>query len=342
MRWAAVVIASFVFAVTLVGSLSRARVAYLLTTPLDPSLGSKLVVIPKGTDIPGLVRLLQREELISPSPLLWFYGRYLHDLNPPLPGEYNLGPSFTPLQLLERIEKGRVYEHTVTIPPGATLADIAGILEGTGLAEAKAFIRAAEDPILLQNLGIYGPSAEGHITPDVWALPRKLEVKELLKRLVKRFFDIAPQLDRAAERLGVTRYQLVTAASLVEMGPVVGAQRRVYAALLLERLQKGYALESIAADDYGRRRDGAPADPRLDPWNTTERPGLPVTPIGAPSLGALRAMIDPVDTEPVFMVRQGGGRYVFCPDLGCYEQALSRLAPGHEARLPKRFRLDNP
>lgn len=337
MRIQAIVFAALVLAWSALGFLGRNALESRLTSPLDPTGESRLVSIPAGIDAPQLIEHLQAEGLVADSKLLELYARYLHRSGRLTPGEYRLAAGLTPVQLIERIERGLVHEHTVTLPAGATVESLAAELARAGLVEEEAFIQAAHDPALAQRLGIEGPSVEGFIFPDVWALPRGLGPRPLIERLVKRFFDEVPNLGTAAQRLGLTPYQLVTVASLVERGPIPSEERRLYAALLVERLQKGYALESMAADEYGRRRPGAPANPREDPWNTTERPGLPRTPIGSPSLSSLRAAAEPVDTEPVFMVRRGAGRHVFCPDIPCYLRALEAFAPGQRPHLPLHF-----
>lgn len=337
MRTAAFAFAGLALLFVSASFLARSLLEAELTSPAKLAGERRLVVVPAGLDAAGLFALLEREGFVRGSWWLELYARHLHDPGRLVPGEYLLGPGFTPVQLIERVERGRVFEHTVTLPPGATVERMAEILASSGLTDPDAFLRAARDPRLAARLGIAGPGVEGFLFPDVWALPRGLSPEALIERLVDRFFSEAPNLDRAAERLGLTPYQLVIVASLVERGPIPPGERRLYAALLVERLQKGFALESAAADEYGRTRPGAPADPREDPWNTTHRPGLPRTPIGAPSLAALRATAEPADTEPVFMVRRGGGRHVFCPDLSCYLRALEAHAPGHKPHLPRRF-----
>ncbi len=340
MRRAAIAIAAAVLAG--VGALYVARgwLEAVLLAPLDPAGESRLVLVPSGSSPGVLLERWRAEGLVQPSWMLDLYAAGLHDLGPMLPGEYRLGPGMSPVQLLERVERGRVYEHTVPLPAGGTVAVFAAALAEVELADPERFLAAATDPELARQLGVDGPSVEGFVFPDVWALPRGLAPEALLRRLVERFFAEAPNLERAGLRLGFTPYELVVLASLLEAGPVPPAERRLYAALLIERLQKGYALESAAADAYGAARPGAPADPREDPWNTTERPGLPRTPIGSPSLASLRATVDPADIEPLFMVRRGGGRHVFCPDEACYLDALEAHAPGQRPRFPKRFGPD--
>lgn len=331
------VFAAVVLGLTVLGYAFLGALEDRLVTPLDASGSRRIVSVPQDMDASQLLLFAAGEDLVVSSWLLDVYAHFLHTPGRLMGGEYELGPFLTPVQLIERVESGGLFEHTVALRAGSTVEEVAGVLAEAGLTDPKAFATAAHDPRRAQALGLGGPSAEGFLYPDVWALPRGLPPEELLERFVRRVFEVLPTLRSAAARLGLTPYQLVTVASLVELGPVPDEERRLYAALLIERLQKGFALEVPAADEYGRRRPGAPADPREDPWNTTDRPGLPRTPIGSPSLSSLRAAADPADTEPVFMVRRGGGRHVYCPDSACYLRALERHAPGRAPQFPKRF-----
>ena len=337
MRRTALVLAGAVWLALVTAFTTRAHIEHLLTRALDPSAEPRLLDVPQGSSSSDLLHLMA-EQGFAPNGVVWdLYVDHLHASEPVPSGEYLIGAGQSPLQQLRVVESGRRFEYTFTLPAGGTLEEMAEALAAAGVAEAGPFLEAARDVELLEELGVEGPSAEGFIYPDVWALPRGLEPAELLTRLVERFFDRAPDLASSAEVLGLTPHQLVTVASLVERGPVPPEEWRLYAALLIERLQKGYALESAAADEYGRTRPGAPADPRQDPWNTTQRPGLPSTPIGSPSLSALRATAAPADTEPVYMVRREGGRHVFCPTAVCYLEALRQHAPGQAAHFPRRF-----
>lgn len=331
------VFAAVVLGLTVLGYGFLGALEDRLVTPLDPAGTRRIVQVPEDIDARELLRFAWGEDLVPSSWILDVYASYLHTPGRLVGGEYELGPFLTPVQLIERVESGGLFEHTVSLPAGSTIEEVAARLGRAGLTDPEAFVAAAHDPKRAEALGVGGPSVEGFIYPDVWAFPRGLPAEELLRRFVRQVFEALPSLERSAARLGLTPYQLVIVASLVEHGPVPDEERRLYAALLIERLQKGFALEVAAADEYGRQRPGAPADPRDDPWNTTDRPGLPRTPIGSPSLSALRAAADPADTEPVFMVRRGGGRHVYCPDSACYLRALERHAPGRRPQFPKRF-----
>lgn len=336
MRVLAVLFASFALLAGVGVFAARRSLEATLTKPLDPGGAAQLFEVHPGENTASLVRRLQDAGLVRPGPLLVTYAERLRAGAPPVSGEYRLNPGFTPLQILDRIEAGLRYEHTVTLRPGATLEQNARLLAKRRLADRDAFLAAARDPEVLRRLGIPGPSAEGFLFPDVWSLPRGLRPEALLGRLVDRFRRQTPNLSAAAERLGFTPYELVILASLVEKGPIPPAERRLYAALLIERAQHGYALESAAADDYGRSRPGAPADPREDPWNTTARVGLPLTPIGSPGPAALAAVADPAHTEPLFMIRRGGGRHVYCPDVACLRTAYRQHQPGQVPPRPLR------
>ncbi|HLO10547.1 MAG TPA: endolytic transglycosylase MltG, partial [Desulfobacteria bacterium] len=97
----------------------------------------KLVLIPKGSPLPEVVRIL-RENGITPHPqafralvLLTFSGRRLHY------GEYAFPTPPSAFEAWRRMTHGDVINYEVTVPPGANLYDIAKMLEEKQLVTAE-------------------------------------------------------------------------------------------------------------------------------------------------------------------------------------------------------------
>ena len=76
-------------------------------------------------------------------------------------GEYEVERSTDTVGVLKLLETGRVKQHTVLHPEGATVAELADELERERIASAAAITRVAHDPAFLRGLAIPGPSVEG-------------------------------------------------------------------------------------------------------------------------------------------------------------------------------------
>src|SRR5437870_712164 len=87
-------------------------------------------------------------------------------------GEYEVEPAADTLGVLRLLETGRVKQHVVLHPEGATVTELAAELEREGIASAAATLHVAHDPAFLRGLGVPGPSVEGYLFPDTYQFVR--------------------------------------------------------------------------------------------------------------------------------------------------------------------------
>src|SRR5439155_2946431 len=119
--------------------------------------------------------------------------------------------------IISLIESGRVKQHVVHHPEGATFPEIAGKLERDRIASAAAIIRIAHDPTFLRELGIPGPSVEGYLFPDTYQFVRGMTPDEVLTRMVQRLrTKLTPDMLARARRRGLGIHGLLTLASIIE------------------------------------------------------------------------------------------------------------------------------
>ena len=147
-------------------------VFFLFDTYPTGSWEGKLVLVPKGSRLSGVVVIL-REDRILRHPLafralvlLTFSGRRLHY------GEYAFPTPPSAFEAWRRLVRGDVIKYEVTVPPGANLYDVAKLLEEKKLATAEAFLAAATSPAVLRTTG--DPRGErGGVS-----LPRQIHLRE--------------------------------------------------------------------------------------------------------------------------------------------------------------------
>jgi UPF0755 protein len=116
-----------------------------------------------------------------------------------------------------------------------------------------------------------------------------------------------PEMQQAAQKLGLTLREAVTLASLVEKETALAAERPMVAAVYLNRLKIKmgmqadptviYALQRAGRYDGNLRRDDLAFD---SPYNTYRYPGLPPGPIASPGLGALEATVAPAGVDYLY------------------------------------------
>jgi UPF0755 protein len=285
----------------------------------------RVVEVAPGTSVPTFLAQLEEAGLVRGGRWTELYGERLRVPTTLKPGEYALSSEMSPLLQLGRVVRGDVVTYTVVLPAGGSLEDAVRTLAAEGLADADALARMVRDPEVVRRLGLEVESLEGYLFPDAYTLPRGLAPEALLGRVVERFRAFMEK-NGPPER---PEYDVVRVASLVEQGPVRMRERKVYAALLYNRLAKRMPLEHPTAAGYGTRL-GFPA--KTNPYRT-EQPGLPPTPICNPGPDALQAALHPAHTSALYMVRQEDGSHVYCPDLECF-RAAQRAKQGLPPTLP--------
>jgi UPF0755 protein len=114
----------------------------------------------------------------------------------------------------------------------------------------------------------------------------------------------------------------VTLAALVEKETAVPPERPIVAAVYLNRLKIGmamqadptviYALQRAGRYDGNLRRDDLQFD---SPYNTYRYPGLPPGPIASPGLASLQAAVAPATVGYLYFVSRNDGSHVFAHTL---------------------------
>ncbi|RZF01314.1 endolytic transglycosylase MltG [Streptomyces albidoflavus] len=187
---------------------------------------------------------------------------------------------------------------SLTVPEGRRATQVYALADqALGLA-AGTTRQAAKDTRLALPAAADG-NPEGYLFPATYPLDDSTTPATLLAFMAdtadERFRQAG--LDAGALRLGLSAYQAVTLASIVQAEADTPADMGKVARVIHNRLDQDRALEMDSTLNYALGRtslDTTHEDTRTDsPYNTYARPGLPPTPIGNPGEQALRAALDP-------------------------------------------------
>ena len=148
---------------------------------------------------------------------------------------------------------------------------------------------------------------EGLIAPGEYIVDPGATAESILTDLITRSatqYDSTDIVGRA-QAVGLSPYELLTSASLVEREAPAGEFDKV-SRVILNRLKKPMRLEFDSTVNYGLPSvEVATTDEdrqRPTPWNTYAKDGLPETPIASPSIEAIEAMEHPAEGEWLFFV----------------------------------------
>ncbi len=160
-------------------------------------------------------------------------------------------------------------------------------------------------------------SIEGFLFPARYAFLPTTTADELVRRQIGTFEQRWRAVDvRFAQRRGLSAYDVLTIASMVERETVAPSERRLIAAVIYNRLAKGMPLAIDATLRYGLGIQGTKPLTKAhlrgnSPYNTRRFKGLPPTPIGNPGIASIRAAARPANVDYLFYVRKPDGIHHF-------------------------------
>lgn len=144
---------------------------------------------------------------------------------------------------------------------------------------------------------------EGWLAPSTYTVPPGSSARDVLGQMVTRTEETLEELNAPEDE----QQELITKASIVEKE--VPEKYRTKVARVIENRLEGCSGDGTLGMDttlvfaFGKQYSEIPEDElRESPFNTRINPGLPPTPIGSPSKGAIEAMLDPADGNWCYFV----------------------------------------
>jgi len=330
--------------------------AWAVLTPVEPS-GQTFVLLHPGYSTRRIAAELKGAGLIRSEEafVLWHYFHHKRSLKA---GEYLFDKPANIIDIQRRLGRGDVYFHTVVIPEGYTMFDIARAIEAAGLGPAADFVKEAEtDTNMIADMAPHAKSLEGYLFPDTYEFTRMMTMRQMAGVMVCHFRD-------EAERIGLDRRAILTIgqpseprasngcapsevtpeasddptplertvimASIVEKETAVPEERPLVASVYYNRLNKKIALDADPSIIYAELLAGTYTgalhhdDMRVDsPYNTYRNRGLPPGPIGNPGRSSLEAAMHPAQSDYYYFVADAQGHHRFAHSLEEHNQNVA-------------------
>ncbi len=241
-------------------------------------------------------------------------------------GEYTLKRGMTMDEILIALQHGRDRPNVLTIVEGRRVEEIAGLLDKQGIAKASDFINATKMSATYNipelNGRPNGSTLEGFLFPDTYDLPKDATAQQLVQLMLRNFDKKAGGDQWSKPPQGLTAYQTLIIASIVEREAQVPSERPIIASVYENRIKQGMRLEADPTVQYGMglQPNGSwwktpvmlEEYQRVNsPYNTYTNDGLPPTPICSPGADAIKAAFQPAKTEFLFFVGKGDGTHAF-------------------------------
>jgi len=243
-------------------------------------------------------------------------------------GEYYISPSMLPAEILQRITSGKTVLHSITIPEGYRITEIANLLEEKDLADKNIFLQQAKNVELLE--GIPTSSLEGYLFPDTYHFGKRTTEAAIINKMVETFKERALKQEflKRAEDLGFSYHEIITLASLIEKETGKDSERKQISSVFHNRLKKNMLLQTDPTVIYAidifdgniRKRDL-----NIDsPYNTYRYKGLPPGPIANPGLKSIIAALYPATTSNLYFVSKQDGSHKFSSTLNEHNRAVQK------------------
>ena len=196
----------------------------------------------------------------------------------------------------------------VTIPEGLPESKVVDRLTSFTDLKRADIVAALGNPGVLGLPAYAKGKAEGFLFPATYDVEPGSAAVDALTMLTSKFADVALEIDleNRAKALGLTPYQVVIIASIVEAETPLDEDRPKVARAVLNRLAKGMPLQLDSTVNYIRAEKKARLS--LDdiavesPYNTYTNKGLPPTPIDSPGQKALEAALSPATGDYVYFI----------------------------------------
>jgi len=322
---------SFILIILFIASIVGVRQYYFANLkPASDDKTKQIVTIPSGATVDQISSELYGRHLIS-SP--WVFDWYIHsqNLNNKLEaGTFALSPSYSLQKIASIIASGHVAEGVVTIVPGTTVAQIETTFITAGFSRAE--VEQAFNPNNYNNVPVlaYKPKSvttlEGLLYPDSFdktsATSASYIVKESLDEMSQH---ITASVQKAFASEGLSVYQGLTLASIIEQEVSNHADRPEVAQVFLSRLKEGIPLGSDVTANYGAILNHQPPSLTYDSaYNTLLHKGLPPTPIGTVSNNAIISAAYPAHTNWQYFVTGDNGVTYFEKTLSQHNSDVSQ------------------
>jgi UPF0755 protein len=289
-----------------------------------------IVTVQRGMTLVRIARLLEEKKIIRNTGGFIWAAKLLGVSRRLQAGRYSFHGRVNNYHILKMMAEGTVITEKITFFEGIRAIQIAAILEAKMGIHADDFMNRVMDATFVRSLNIAADTFEGYLFPDTYQFYTDATADEIIEKMVARFNkQFTDSLRMIALNMGFTTHDIITLASIVEGEAIIDSERPVIAAIYINRLKKGMALQACPTVQYllseGPRRL-LKTDLEIDsPYNTYKYRGLPPGPVNNPGMKSIHAVLNPADVNYLYLVANGDGSHTFSRSMEDHLRAKRRL-----------------
>lgn len=292
--------------------------------PVSNSGTVQIVTIETGSSTNSIAATLKKDGLIRSSSIFEWYVRSTNIKSNLQAGTYALRPNMSVQQIVNVLIKGEIATNLVTILPGERIDQVRTTLTKAGFSAAS-----VDDALNASNYSGYAAltdkpasaNLEGYLYPDSFQKDENTSPTTIIQESLNEMAQhLTPDIRQAFASEGLTTYQGITLASIVEQEVSTQSDRAQAAQVFLSRLKMDMSLGSDVTAFYGDILAGQAASTTYDtPYNTLINKGLPPGPISNVSDSSLSAVAHPANTNWLYFVTGDNGITYFSSNIQDHE-----------------------
>jgi UPF0755 protein len=305
-------------------------IAHFARTPVEVPLSARMFAVEPGVSFRSIARQLVDVGVLDEGYTFILLGRLLGKAGSVRAGTYQLPERITPFALLGKLSRGEVAQSEIVFIEGWTFAQMRAALDAhPGVRHETALLTDNE---VLGRLKALERHPEGLFFPDTYRFNTGASDFQILARAYQTMQSrLGAAWQQRSPGLPYDQpYEALIMASLVEKETGRPEDRRMVAAVLVNRLRRGMRLQTDPTVIYGL---GAGFDGNLrkrdlekdGPYNTYTRAGLPPSPIAMPGQASIEAAVDPAPSSALYFVARGDGTSEFSRTLEEHNRAVQKF-----------------
>lgn len=320
-------------ALVLLATVSAAGLAWWATQAITLAESPLDVTIKPNSNLASVTRQLNQAGVAVQPIGLQVLARVLRLGGKLKAGGYEFEQGITPYALLDKIARGDVNQHVVTVIEGWEFKKMRAAIDAhPALRHDTAGLSNAQ---LMEKIGATEKHPEGLFFPDTYLFAKGSSDVDLYQRAYRTMQKKLTEAwdARAANLPYKTPYEALTMASIIEKETGQRSERPMIAAVFVNRLRSHMRLQTDPTVIYGmgeaydgniRKRDLL----TTTAYNTYRIDGLPPTPIALPGRESLAAALQPAESDALYFVARGDGTSQFSHNLDDHNRAVNKYQRG--------------